>query len=379
MAKSLNFMPFLFILASMSTISGCLGESAHPPVVKGAYYPSWFTTFPPSSINTSLFTHIFYAFLVPNNVTFKFDISDSTAVKLFNFTTTLRYGTPPVKTLYSIGGGDSDSGAFARMASKPSSRSVFINSAIEVARKYGFDGLDLDWESPRTPKEMEDLAHLFDDWRQAINKEAKDTHRPPLLLTAAVYFSVDFFLSNVRRSFPVPSIRRNLDWINAMCYDYHGAWSNITGPNAALFDPNSNINTIYGINSWINAGLPPKKIVMGLPLYGRSWTLKNPKVIGIGAEAIGPGPGDGVQTYSQIVKLKNEPDASVVYDVDTVSVYLVVGSSWIGYDDALTTTTKVGFAQALGLRGYFFWALSYDKKWEISSQASKSWVLDKSE
>lgn len=370
MARDLNILPFLLIVACLTTITRCLGESAPPPVVKGAYYPSWSTTFPPSSIDTSLFTHIFYAFLAPNNVTFKFEIPDSTAVKLSNFTATLRYGTPPVKTLYSIGGGNADSAAFARMASKPSSRRVFINSAIEVARKFGFDGLDLDWEFPQSSKEMEYLARLLNDWRHAINKEAHDSQRPPLLLTAAVYFSVNFFLAKDPRSFPVASLGKNLDWINAMCYDYHGAWSNITGPNAALFDPNSNTNTIYGLNSWINAGLPPKKIVMGLPLYGRSWTLKDPKVNGIGAEAIGPGPGDGVQTYSQIVKLKKDRKVNEVYDVDTVSVYLVVGSTWIGYDDALTTTTKIGFAQALGLRGYFFWALSFDKKWEISSQGN---------
>jgi hypothetical protein len=29
---------------------------------------------------------------------------------------------------------------------------------------------------------------------------------------------------------------------------------------------------------------------------------------------------------------------------------------------------KLKFAQALGLRGYFFWALSYDSEWEISKQ-----------
>ncbi|KAF3452994.1 hypothetical protein FNV43_RR03427 [Rhamnella rubrinervis] len=364
----------------MTTISGCLAESTTtPPVVKGAYYPSWSTSFPPSAINTSLFTHIFYAFLAPNNVTFKFEISNSTAAVLVNFTTTLRHGSPPAKTLFSIGGGGADSEALARMASSPSSRGVFIDSAIDVARMFGFDGVDLDWEFPESPKDMENLGRLLKEWRQAIGKESKYTHRPPLLLTAAVYFSVDFFLSPVPRSFPVASLRKNLDWINAMCYDFHGAWSNITGPNAALFDPNSNINSIYGLSSWINAGMPPKKVVMGLPLYGRTWHLKDPKVNGIGSIAVGPGPGDGVLTYSQIVKLNKEENGTVVYDADTVSVYSVVGSSWIGYDDPLTTTTKVGYAQALGLRGYFFWALSFDKNSDISSHASRSWILDKSE
>jgi chitinase len=57
-----------------------------------------------------------------------------------------------------------------------------------------------------------------------------------------------------------------------------------------------------------------------------------------------------------------------VYDAKTVSTYSYAGTTWIGYDDSRSTTVKLEFAQALGLRGYFLWALSYDSEWEISKQ-----------
>ncbi|KAF4358466.1 hypothetical protein G4B88_020144 [Cannabis sativa] len=379
MAGLLNFISTLliFVVANSLTITAVGsyhgGDRSPQMAIKGGYWPSP-NDFPPSAINTSLFTHIFYAFLAPNDVTFKFQISNSTAVSLSNFTSTLRYANPPAKSLFSVGGAGASTD-FALMASQASSRKVFIQSSIEVARKFGFDGVDLDWESPESPKEMMDFGLLLKEWRWAVTKEAQLTSRPPLLLTAAVYFSPQFFLSEVNHSFPVPAMRESLDWINVMCYDYHGAWSNITGPNSALFDPTSDINTIYGLNSWIRAGMPTEKMVMGLPLYGRTWKLEGPNVSKMGTIAVGPGPVDGALNFKLVTEMIEQEGATVVYDVDTVTVYSVVNSTWITFDNALTITTKIGFAQALGLRGYFFWALSFDKDDQISTQASRSWVL----
>ncbi|XP_071724864.1 class V chitinase CHIT5b-like [Rutidosis leptorrhynchoides] len=376
--KILHFW-FIAIIFLTTTGGGDMRSMQPQAPVKGAYWPSWKESeFSPSNINTTFYTHIYYAFLVPDNITNKFEISDSTAELLSNFTTTLRHKTPPVKTLISFGGGGSDevTKLLALIASDSKLSETFIISSFEVARKFGFDGLDPDWESPSSPKEMKDLARLLKQWRKAIKKEAKATNQPPLLLTAAVYFSVDFFLDDVYRSFPTGSIRRNLDWINVMAYDYHGAWDpSMTGALAALYDKSTNVSTSHGLRSWIRAGVPPGKICMGLPLYGRTWTLKDPNSHGIGSAAILAGPGDGLLTYSEVVEFNNKYNATVLYDIDSVSTYSFVGSSWIGYDDPISTTIKIGFAQALGLRGYFFWALSFEKDFEISTYASRAWVM----
>ncbi|XP_050229927.1 class V chitinase CHIT5b-like [Mercurialis annua] len=377
---TLKFMCFLSINFCLNVmITGQAGRIIPPGAIVGAYYPSWSeSSFPPSSIDTTFFTHIYYAFLVPNNVTFEFEIPKSTAGALLDFTTTLRHKNPPVKTLVSIAGGGADPRLFARMASGEKSRTTFINSAIEVARKFGFDGLDLDWEFPQNPKEMQDLGLLFEEWRVAIQNEAKYTKQPPLLLTAAVYFSVEFLWSNVYRKFPVESMKNSLDLINVMCYDYRGLWdTSVTGAHAALYDSNSNISTSYGLESWVRAGMPRHMIVMGLPLYGRTWKLKDPNVSGIRAPAVSVGPGNGVLTFSQVEKFNKENNATVVYDVETVSTYSYSGLSWIGYDDTLSTSAKIRFAKAHGLRGYFFWALSFDNEWKISRQAVKAWAIGK--
>ncbi|KAK3033206.1 hypothetical protein RJ639_036998 [Escallonia herrerae] len=343
--------------------------SSRSQAVRGAYWPSWaFDTFPPSAIETSLFTHIYYAFLIPNNVTYKFDITNSTALMLMNFTSTLHSSNPPLKTLFSIGGANDGREIFSRMSSNSTWRKVFIDSTIEVARKFGFDGIDLDWEFPQTQDEMINFGLLLHEWRAEVEKEAEATCRAPLLLSAATYFAVDFFIDKIYRSYPVGSVSENLDWINAMCYDYHGSWdTSATGAQAALYDPKGNVTTSYGLQSWIKAGFPRKKLIMGLPLYGRSWELKDPMAHGVGAPAVGLGPGElGVMTYSEVEKFNRETNATVEYDPATISTYSVAGTSWIGYDDVRSTMVKILYAEALGLRGYFFWAVNGDHEWKIS-------------
>ncbi|KAF9617595.1 hypothetical protein IFM89_037658 [Coptis chinensis] len=336
--------------------------------VKGAYWPS-FTGFPVSSIDTSYFTHLYYAFLLPDPITSKLNITTNDEEMLPAFIATLNTPNSHVKTLLSIGGGGCDPKIFSAIFNSSSSRAVFIQSAIEIARQYGFGGLDLDWEFPNSQEDMSNLGTLYKEWRKALNKEAKVTGRTRLLLTSAVYFASKYPISDVVGSlYPGEAIRRYVDWINPMCYDYHGSWDSVTGQPSALHDQNSNISTSYGIKSWIEAGVPPKNLVMGLPLYAHTWTLKDPNVNGVGAPAVGVGPGNGILIYSRVVHFNSANNATVVYDGTTSSMYSYAGNVWIGYDDPLSVKKKVQFARSYRLGGYFFWALGQDKDWSISRQ-----------
>jgi chitinase len=45
----------------------------------------------------------------------------------------------------------------------------------------------------------------------------------------------------------------------------------------------------YSINYWISEGVPRRKIVMGMPLYGQSFQLAERSTNGLNARAPGPG------------------------------------------------------------------------------------------
>ncbi|KAI3694748.1 hypothetical protein L1987_77718 [Smallanthus sonchifolius] len=374
-APTLSLVIFSLAICSSTSAMHSMHSSSGPN--KGAYWPSWSIDFPPSAIDTTLFTHVYYAFLSPNNVTFKFEIDYPTALSLKNFTTTLHKKKPSIKTLFSIGGAVEGPKIFSRMALGHDSRKRFILSTIEVARKFDFDGVDLDWEFPETPIDMVNFHHLLHEWRVAVKKEARSTDRPQLLLSAATYFKPEVTLDDVYRKYPVASINKNLDWINAMCYDYRGSWDRTaTGAQAALYDPHSNVSTSYGLQSWIKAKLQREKLVMGLPLYGRTWQLKDPSLYGIGAPAVDVGPGiEGQMSYVDVEKFNAQNNAMVVFDLSTVSVYSVAGTSWIGYDDVRSVKLKIEYARTLEIGGYFFWAVNGDQDWKISRQASETWIV----
>lgn len=348
--------------------------SAAPPMppktvgIKGAYWPSWLAgTLLPWSIPTALFTHVFYAFVELNDSTYRLNVTQSDDQWMPIFTASLHGRNPAAKALLTIGGGNSSSTTFSNMACNPSFRAAFIYSAMAVARKYRFDGLDIDWEFPSNPEDMSNLALLFAEFREALEFESVGSGRPRLLLSAAVYFASNFFLAEVPRAYPSEAIRKYLDFVSPMCFDYHGNWdTSVTGEHALLYDKTSNVSTSYGISSWIAAGVPPEMIVMGLPLYGRSWALKYPDQNWIGAPAVGVGPGtNGVMTYDEILSFNEAYEATVVYDEESASTYSSAGTAWIGYDGLRSTEVKVDFARANRLGGYFFWALGYDTNWTL--------------
>ncbi|KAF8376799.1 hypothetical protein HHK36_031532 [Tetracentron sinense] len=269
---------------------------------------------------------------------------------LLSLPPTLHAKNPPAKAFLSIGGGNASPYTFSNLASSLSNRASFIKSTIEVARKYGFDGLDLDWEFPVTQQDMSNLSTLFAEWRTTVEKEASTTGRPRILLSAAVYFASYFLLTDVSLTYPGDAIRDFCRFVSPMCFDYHGGWNTtVSGEHALLYDATSNISTSYGIQSWIKASVPAKKLVMGLPLYGWTWQLKDPSVNGIGAPAVGTGPGIlGIMHYNDLVDFNVENNAIEVYDEKTVSMYSYSGTNWIGHDGTRSIKSKVEFARAHG-------------------------------
>ncbi|PHT50014.1 hypothetical protein CQW23_09761 [Capsicum baccatum] len=357
-------------------------------------YWEYDTLNPPNiqSINSTLYTHLIYGFVDLNFNTSTDQmfviISDDNDEQIKNFNSIVKRKNPSLKTILSIGGpGQSTSSSTMELLMSNTyfpGRKYFIESSITIARSYGFDGLDFCWIWPSSSQEMSNLATLLDDWRVAIDLESKQVKKPRLLLTMAGKYTP--WIEAL--SYPIESMRKNLDWLHVFAFDYYEpGTTNNTSPVAALYDPNSDLNTDYGINAWIKSGFPSQNLVLGLPFFGYVWTLVSQKNNQIGAMGTGPGPKDysygteagteafvsinGILSFNDIKRdmIKYRANNSL-YNSTYVMNYVSIGTSWVGFDDAESVKTKVSYAKERNLGGYVVWQVSYDWNSVLSQAAA---------
>merc|ERR1711992_84550 len=337
-----------------------------------AWYRQGIGKYKPEDIDWSLCTHINYGFAVLDPNRLEMTAHDSWADidnDFYKKVTALK--AKGVKVSIALGGwNDSEGDKYSRMVSSPSSRRNFVNKAVEFIEKWGFEGLDLDWEYPKCwqvdcsagpSSDKENFAALVKELRAAF-----DPHG--WILSAAVSPSKTV----MDEGYDIPALSRDLDIINVMTYDYHGHWDKKTGHVAPLYahpdDEFYYFNANYTMNYWIESGTPKKKLVMGMPLYGQSFTLTKVEEPGLNAPAKSGGKAGvatrakGFLAYHEICRLIQQGYAVVKDDVSPprMGPYAYKGDQWVGFDDTAMIEQKCNYVKDNGLGGGMVWALDLD-------------------
>ncbi|KAL5564339.1 hypothetical protein UlMin_027503 [Ulmus minor] len=341
-------------------------SKAAQPWIKVGYWRHDRSGISISDINSSLFTHLVYCHVGLNYSSYEVSISAYTNEKeLVKFVPSVKKTNPSITTLLKIEVYPTEQSSV--FLNHSSHRRSFIDSSIKIARRYGFHGLHFLWESTpsTTDSDMKNVGKLFQEWRVAINNEARNSSQDKLILTCMLPYLPH--MPQDHASYPVDLIRDNLDWIALFNCDYYDPLKqNFTGPSTALYDPTSEANTDSSIKAWIGRGLPASKLVLGLCVYGVGWTLVNPLINNIGAPTTGQA---ALVYYKEVKDFIDTNDAQVRYNATYVFNYCSFGSTWIGFDDAQTIKTKVSFAKEKNLLGYNVWMVSYDDNFELSRVA----------
>uniref|UniRef100_A0A182NNJ9 chitinase n=1 Tax=Anopheles dirus TaxID=7168 RepID=A0A182NNJ9_9DIPT len=366
------------VLLCFALLAAFSQAAARKPVL--CYYSSWSTyrpgrgQFNVEHIDPFLCTHLLYAFFGVDDtgaVTILdpwLDLEDGGGrgnIRRFN---ELRHVNPNLKTLAAVGGASVDPVIFSQIAASASLREAFARNAREFCQVHGFDGVDIGWEFPAMHEG--NTANDKANFVLMLSQLATELRSHGLLVTGALAASET--IASV--AYDISGIVPHLDLINLMAYDFNGAWNSFTGHNAPLFAGPSDqndfqrlLNVDHSINYWLQQGAPASKLVLGVPAYGRTFTLSDAALNGLRAPSEGPG-WAGPYTAQPGYIAYHEVCAYFLPGMSWQRVWepaqrIPYGFSehqWVGYDDRDSILEKCSYVNSRNLAGVMIWAIDMD-------------------
>lgn len=301
-------------------------------------------------------THVILSFLNISNDTLTF--KSSRQEEALKSLVALKQRNPHLNVMVSIGGWGGCpqcSDLFANEAH----RNMFAKTTVELFKKYGADGIDLDWEYPAiagypnhkfAPEDKDNFTKLI----QALRKEMGDKY----LLT----FAAGGFTKFLEESVDWKAIMPYLDYVNLMTYDLTSGNSPTTGHHTPLASSEKQVQSADKCITWlIKNGIPAKKMIMGAAFYARVW--ENVANVNNGLFQSGKFK-RGVSFKDQQAYFTSDTSGFTYYwDKKSKAPYQYSASKGLfaTFDDPRSIKEKTKYIRRKKLGGIMFWQLSQDK------------------
>lgn len=202
----------------------------------------------------------------------------------------------------------------------------------------------------------------------ALAKELKESFKPHnLLLTSAIGASK----SVIDQAYDIQQLSKYLDYLHIMCYDYGGAWDKRITANAPL-KGNGPLNIEFTIDYLIKLGAPPSKIILGIPLYGRTFVTNRAGNFEDPSNDIGfPGSytrENGFMGYNEICEVLSNRSSGFVKSWDPATEQGVAKyvdeekgeTKVVVFDSTRSVANKMRFAMKRSLGGAMVWSIDTD-------------------
>jgi chitinase len=248
--QGIGLLPLGVACASRGGTGGKRDDGVGPPAPPAlradgsfrviGYFPSWIA---PAGVRYRELTHINYAFAFPTP-----DGQLRPLPHPDRFAEIVRGARAHgVKVALSVGGWhDGDDSAFEALAASAPARTRFVQALGDFVEGHGIDGVDMDWEYPDAGASARNNVLLMTELRARLG--------PQRLLTTAVVGQGE------QGAGILPEIFALTDFVNIMAYDDDEQGQRPHAPYRYA---------VSCVDYWLGRGLPPDKLVLGLPFYGK--------------------------------------------------------------------------------------------------------------
>ncbi|WP_338448870.1 glycoside hydrolase family 18 protein [Niallia oryzisoli] len=231
---------------------------------------------------------------------------------------------------------------FKEAISNPDSRKKLVTELAGIAEREKLDGIDIDFEHPRTTEDAQNLAVFTQELGELLHSKNKELS---IAVNAKVHSVTGTEITNVVYE---PQMFNYVDHVNIMAYD--GQWDG--GYNAANLAPYHHIENIVGYWSRLfdSHQIAKEKLVLGVPFYAQP---EDPNVNQLSYAAI----------------INSNPENA---EQDTV----VMNGTTYYYNGVETVQKKTELALDNGFGGMMLWEAGHDANGADSLTAAISDFLD---
>jgi len=284
-----------------------------------------------------------------------------------------RSGTRVVLTVQSFGWSSTGLKRQKALLRSPSARARLARQIAAAVRDRGADGVNLDFE-PIVKGYGDEFTALVRSVRHALDR----VHRG---------YQLTFDATGSIGAYPIREATRAgaADAVLVMGYDYRGGGTSTVGSIAPIGGPT------YDIRDTIRAYLarvPPSKVILGVPYYGRAWSTSTSKLHARNISGAKYGPSvsvvyDNARAVTAVTGRRYDQTDGVAWTAyrreNCTQAYGCV-TSWrqLYYDDATALKAKYDLVNTYGLRGVGIWALGYDGgRRELTKAIAAKFIRDR--
>jgi spore germination protein len=254
--------------------------------------------------------------------------------------------TAPLLTITNVADGSFSSDRAAAILRNPSVQDTLLNNILAKMKEKGYTGLNIDFEYV-FPEDRENYNNFL---RKAVAKMHPEGYTVSTALAPKQRADQEGLLYEAHDYDAHGEI---VDFVVIMTYEW--GWS---GGRPWAIAP---LNEVRKVLDYAVTAIPPGKILMGVPLYGRDWKI--PWVQGTYARTVNP---------KAAVQLAAQYGVAIQYHETYQSPYFRYTDSEgqqheVWYEDARSVQAKYDTVKEYGLRGISYWVLGvpFPQNWPV--------------